>query len=210
MGQGPVWGLQALRGLEGGRCVGPSQAQQPVLSPGSYRATHYEETACEHLWEPDELSGLGVHGNSISLASLVPSSSGCSETGAGVGAVGKALQGSPELADTPPPSIPQPQASGASSKVLQNIQGSGSSSGVRETRGSHGGGWGFVSNGDWGAVSSPHPAGFRVKASRTPQCSRDRGCQNLPGPRREEGGSDRTRKSKGSHVTAPSTGLRIA
>lgn len=124
MGQGPVWGLQALRGLEGGRRVGPSQAQQPVLSPGSYRATHYEETACEHLWEPDELSGLGVHGNSISLASLVPSSSGCSETGAGVGAVGEALQGSPELADTPPPSIPQPQASGASSKVLQNIQGS--------------------------------------------------------------------------------------
>lgn len=107
-----MWGLQALRGLEGD-VRDHHRPGSPSSALGSYRATHHEETACEHLGEPNEHAGPGGHGNSVSPASLVPASSGCSETGAGVGAVGEALQGVPRVSRHPPPSILQPQASGA-------------------------------------------------------------------------------------------------
>lgn len=149
MGRGPVWGLQAPRGLEGD--VRDHHSPASALAVTGPHITRRRRVST--FGSLVNSRGPGVHGNSISPASLVPFS-GCSETGAGVGAVGEALQGSPELADIPPI---HPPATGLRSQLQDPPEPPGVRFFLRgrESSGSHGGGGALpVGNGEQSAHSA--------------------------------------------------------
>lgn len=151
----------------------------------------------EHLWESMEI-------HSAQLARCPPSS-GFSET------AGAALQGSPKLAGIPPPSSshrpqePAPRSSGTPRSLILPL-GLGRAVGPMGARG-RGEGRHF----QWGMGISQLTLPFRVQSQslQNPSVQQGQGGQDLPGPRSQERGSDRTRKSEGSHVLTPSTGLKL-